>query len=169
MLTFETMIQFMIHDIFWNAIYYTWNTLYYISLLPFAAIGLILEYVRKLTNKCRKGKEEESPFNRLVMPPPAADKELKQSPARSQVEEVAHIDTPALTSENDGNEKVLNRSNNSVKNRHMNMSPPRYIEIQGDYVIVVDLDMTLVYSKPIGGGALEDPRLTALNDSYLTI
>jgi len=53
----------MIHDIIWNSFYYTWRAIFYVLLLlPFAALGLIVEYMRRLKNKClkRKHKKDDS-------------------------------------------------------------------------------------------------------------
>jgi hypothetical protein len=45
------------------------------------------------------------------------------------------------------------------------MSPPRF-ETKGDFIIVVDLDHTLVYSQQVIGS---DSRPKAINESCLTI
>jgi hypothetical protein len=83
----ETVIQFFIHDICWNACYYTWRAIFYVlMLLPFAALGLIGVYAGKLKNKCckRKEKAEKSPFSHF--PKPAT---------------TPHNDTPALSNEDE--------------------------------------------------------------------
>ena len=68
----ETFFQFMLHDICWNCCYYTWHAiLYVLVLLPAAALGLIIEYLRQLKNKClkKKDKEESSPFKQIPNSP----------------------------------------------------------------------------------------------------
>jgi len=52
-----------------------------------------------------------------------------------------------------------------VRNGMDNMSPPRF-ESKGDFIIVVDLDQTLVYSQQVSG---PETRPAGLNDSYITV
>jgi hypothetical protein len=159
----ETVIQFMLHDIFWNACYYTWHTIFYVLvLLPFAVIGLIGEYLRKIKNRCLrcKKKKEPSPFREFSQPPKSSTK--------------THKDTPALSFESDDNSPLtlttkIEKSRREVPNLRSGyqstMSPPRF-ETKGDFIIIVDLDHTLVYSQLVSG---TDTRTHGLNDSFVTV
>jgi hypothetical protein len=157
----ETAFQFFIHDICWNACYYTWRAIFYVlMLLPFAALGLIGVYARKLKNKCckRKEKVDKSPFSHFPKPAPSP-----------------HYDTPVLSNEDEKEEdvktsKIITQSERrrrevTVLRGIDNMSPPRF-ETKGDFIIVVDLDHTLVYSQQVIGG---DSRSKTMNESCLTI
>ena len=73
MLAIETTKQFILHDIFLNTVYYSWSCFTYALLLLIGGIGLMIEYMRILKNKCCKKREEVDPFIR-VAPPKAADK-----------------------------------------------------------------------------------------------
>jgi hypothetical protein len=84
--------MFVLHDICWNASYYTFKVLVNVFFfVPLATLGLMQVYISsKIRSKCKKGgannKDEKTPFDKLVI--------KKRVP-------VPHSDTPAVLSENE--------------------------------------------------------------------
>lgn len=72
-LAIETTKQFILHDIILNTMYFSWSCFMYTLLLPIGGIGLMIEYIRILKNKCCKKRDEVDPFIR-VAPPKSSDK-----------------------------------------------------------------------------------------------
>ena len=50
-----------------NGIKLIWSSIYYILLLPIAGVGLLVEYIRILKNKCKRSPEQD-PFHKVAPP-----------------------------------------------------------------------------------------------------
>ena len=101
----------------------------------------MIEYMRILKNKCKKSKEVD-PFIRVA--PPKTSEKLSFLHDKNYLEE--------------SEEAAMFRK------QQENLSTMKMPE-RGDFIIVVDLDQTLVYSHP----HKLDTSKSVLNDSYLTI
>jgi hypothetical protein len=101
----------------------------------------MIEYMRKLKNKCKKSAEVD-PFIR-VAPPKPTDK-------------IAFL--------HDKNYREESKEAALFRKQQESLSPIRMPE-RGDFIIVVDLDQTLVYSQPYK----LDTSKSILNESFMTI
>jgi hypothetical protein len=113
----------------------------YTLLWPIGGIGLMIEYMRKLKNKCKKSADVD-PFIR-VAPHKATDKI-----------ELLHDKNYLEKSEEAALFRKEQKSLSFIK------MPER-----GDFIIVVDLDQTLVYSQPYK----LDTSKSIKSESYMTI
>jgi hypothetical protein len=144
-LAFETFTQFIIHDICLNAVKYFWSSIYYILLLPIAGIGLMVEYLRKLKNKCKRSPEID-PFHKVAPPPNSVNSNLDPTEKRDLKDDV----------------RILKQA----MRQQESLSPIKFRD-QGEFIIVIDLDDTLVYTQPIRFD--NSKSLISLNDSYQTV
>ena len=86
LLALETILQFVMLDIFGNMLYYSWKCFEGVLVPIVASIGLLGHCLQKAKKKCKKSKEEPSPFKKTLNEKPASTplKPILMSPLNTQ-------------------------------------------------------------------------------------